>query len=248
MRAKRLGKKVVFLAIVVMMVFGVIPMAYGDESEMINASKAEDLQLFAGNLPIGKKAVEEELTNDELSDDNSGYIIAELIDNAKVVDLVPEALVQKSKEPELLELQNFTDDDIIVLSKILHAESNGVASKAERAMVIWTILNRLDSGRFGSSVIEIATKPHQFAYRSGTRYSQEEEDLVKDVLQRYEAEKRGEENVGRVLPSKYVYFCADSIPSRGIWHNKFYALSGGNSGSRIYYADRDNPADNPYES
>ena len=41
------------------------------------------------------------------------------------------------------------------------------------------------------------------------------ETLVLDVLGRWEAEKQGQENVGRTLPTEYLFFWGDG------WHNHF---------------------------
>lgn len=149
---------------------------------------------------------------------------------------------------ELANNSSLTVDDIIKLIKTYHGECDCVVSMAERSMVIWVILNRLDAGGFGSTVAEICTRPYQFTgYSANNPITERGFTLVRDVVMRWEREKAGETNVGRTIPKDILYFHADSIPSQGIWHNAFYKYSGGNSGYKIYF-DRNNPIENPYES
>lgn len=133
-----------------------------------------------------------------------------------------------------------------MMAQLLYGEANSVASEAERAMVIWTILNRYDSGVFGDSVSEIVSAPMQFTgYDSSNPVTDANLSLVEDVVDRWERENAGEENVGRTLPEEYCYFVADSDPSAGEWHNAFYAYEYGNQGEKVWY-DYENPDENPY--
>lgn len=159
--------------------------------------------------------------------------------------------VNKSLDELIEELANnssLTVDDIIKLIKTYHGECDCVVSMAERSMVIWVILNRLDAGGFGKTVAEICTRPYQFTgYSANNPITERGFALVNDVVMRWEREKAGETNVGRTIPKDILFFHADSIPSRGEWHNAFYKYSEGNSGYKIYF-DRNNPLENPYES
>ncbi|MBO7132484.1 cell wall hydrolase [Candidatus Saccharibacteria bacterium] len=159
--------------------------------------------------------------------------------------------VNKSLDELIEELANnssLTVDDIIKLIKTYHGECDCVVSMAERSMVIWVILNRLDAGGFGKTVAEICTRPYQFTgYSANNPITERGFALVSDVVMRWEREKAGETDVGRTIPKDILFFHADSIPSRGEWHNAFYKYSEGNSGYKIYF-DRNNPIENPYES
>ena len=98
------------------------------------------------------------------------------------------------------------DSEIDVLAKVIYAEARGVKSKMEQAAVAWCILNRVDHQGYGSTIKGVATAKHQFAYSSRTPVKEEFQELSKDVLVRWLLEKRGIENVGRVLPEDYLYF------------------------------------------
>lgn len=138
----------------------------------------------------------------------------------------------------------FSEEEIVMMAKLLYGEANCVEEKAERAMVIWTVLNRYDSEWFGDTISEVITAPMQFTgYSYDHPVTERNLSLVYDVVERYAREKAGEENVGRVLPSNIFFFHSDS--GNGSWHNAFYRYSNGLAGDRIYF-DRDNPPSNPY--
>lgn len=114
-----------------------------------------------------------------------------------------------NNEAEVIEpkIENpFTNEEIDYITKTVWGEARGL-SKTQQAGVVWTILNRLDDGRFGKEIIDVITAPNQFAgYKSTYPVAPEVRDLVVDVLDRYSQEKAGIENVGRVLPKDYLYF------------------------------------------
>lgn len=97
------------------------------------------------------------------------------------------------------------------IAKVLYGEARG-CSTTEQAAVAWCILNRVDdtSGLWPDDIIGVVTQEHQFA-----GYSQEHPvlpelyDLAMDVLERWQREKTGETDVGRVLPAEYFYFQGD---------------------------------------
>lgn len=104
-----------------------------------------------------------------------------------------------------------------VLAKVVYGEARG-CSVTEQAAVIWCILNRVDddSGRWPNDVIEAAVQAGQFhGYDRENPVLPEIYKLAFDVLDRWQREKEGEEDVGRVLPADYYYFHGDGI------HNYF---------------------------
>lgn len=117
-----------------------------------------------------------------------------------------------------------TQDEIVMLAKTLYAESNvlcwrgdqyGVSYPARQAAVAWIALNRYDAGQFGDTLAEVLSTPYQFAYSPDTEVTAEMLDLASDVVSRWWAEKQGEADVGRTLPSDYYYFHGDG------WENYF---------------------------
>lgn len=99
-----------------------------------------------------------------------------------------------------------TDEEFEIMAKILYREARGVKSKARQAAVIWCILNRVDDGQWGDTIKEVATYPGQFAWIPDTPVDQELLMLVEDVCVRWNLEKEGATDVGRTLPSDYLFF------------------------------------------
>lgn len=112
-------------------------------------------------------------------------------------------------EPEQEPTQKlWTDEEVIVLAKMLYGEARGVPSKMEQAGCVWCVCNRCDV--YNEGVVEITTAPYQFVgYDPNNPILDELYDLCEDVLSRWYAEKAGEVNVGRVLPSDFLYFYGD---------------------------------------
>lgn len=109
--------------------------------------------------------------------------------------------------------------DAIMLAQLVYGEAPGVYSLTEQACVMWTVLNRIDIGdhhgdsaQYGDSIEEIITSGAYY-YESwfGTtdHYGRDLIWLAEDVLDRWEREKAGETDVGRVLPADYLWFCGD---------------------------------------
>lgn len=97
---------------------------------------------------------------------------------------------------------------VLVLAKVIHGEASGVKSTTNRACVVWCILNRVDQKHRGNNPRKCATASDQFAYVKSAKPRKDEIEIATDVLNRWLLEKIGgsEEEVGRVLPKKIVYF------------------------------------------
>lgn len=104
----------------------------------------------------------------------------------------------------------YKESDVVMLAKLLYRECRGVASDTQKACVVWTALNRVDSEDFPEDTIEkVLTSPSQFAYSPNTPVEDHLYALALDVLERWNMEKNGELDVGRVLPSDYTFFSGD---------------------------------------
>lgn len=126
-----------------------------------------------------------------------------------------------SPEP-VEEPQPWTDEEVIVLAKMVWGEARGVPSDTEKAACVWCALNRVDQG-YGS-IVTVVTAPYQFVgYREENMVDDELITLCIDVLTRWYAEKDGQADVGRVLPKDYLWFSGDG--SRNHFRN---AYRGGN--------------------
>lgn len=104
-------------------------------------------------------------------------------------------------------ISSYTYEDIDAVATVIYNEARGVKSDTEKACVAWTILNRVDAG-YGS-IIEVASSTGQFAYYPVKHIPDDIYTLAADVILRWTEEKNGEENVGRVLPSEYMWFFGD---------------------------------------
>lgn len=132
----------------------------------------------------------------------------------------PEPVEVIEPEPEVVYEQLWTNKDALVLTKMLYGEARGVdilmtrdgraiGGDCQKAAVIWTVLNRYDAG-FEESIYEVVTARKQFVgYKSSNPIDENLFVLVCDVLDRWNREKHGETDVGRVIPSDYYWFVGD---------------------------------------
>lgn len=101
-----------------------------------------------------------------------------------------------------------TDEEITLAAQTVWGEARGIYSQMEQAAVVWCALNRVDE--WGDSLGKIVTAPHQFAWSADNPtvddYGRDLEELVLDVVARWEREHNGEWGVGRVLPHGYLWF------------------------------------------
>lgn len=102
-----------------------------------------------------------------------------------------------------------TREEIETLAKIVYQEARGIRENSHKAAVVWCILNRVDDGYWGDTIVEVATYPNAFAWVPDTPVKEELVDLVVDVIARWNYEKEGLSNVGRTLPKDYLYFTGD---------------------------------------
>ena len=102
-------------------------------------------------------------------------------------------------------------DEIPYIARTVWGEARG-CSETEQAAVIWCILNRVDSSirYMPDNIIDVVTQKHQFlGYVKTFPVTKKIKKLVIDVLTRWEMEKAGVENVGRILPPEYMWFHGD---------------------------------------
>lgn len=98
--------------------------------------------------------------------------------------------------------------EVELLARTIWGEAGGVKSETERAAVAWCVLNRVELN--GSSIEAEVTKPGQYiGYRATGECPDSHMELAADVLERWTREQNGEQNVGRVLPTTYLFFTGD---------------------------------------
>ena len=138
----------------------------------------------------------------------------------------PETEMPQEKEEEPSETISVTGENreqiATMMAKTLYRESRGITNTVELACIVWTILNRVDAG-YGN-IYEVITAPYQFAYDEIAPmvgdYGQDFLAIALDVISRWEREHAGETDVGRVLPSGYLWYLGDG--AHNWFRNDYY--------------------------
>lgn len=150
-------------------------------------------------------------TNFEIENELEGgrTLAVKVEDDASANKIV---VMTKTQDPE-------PSVEAAMLARLVRGEAGGIWSLTEQACVMWVVLNRVDTGKWGDTIAEVITSPYQFYYipSFGTTddYGRDLIWLAEDVISRWEREKAGETDVGRVLPVEYLYFGGDG------YHNYF---------------------------
>lgn len=137
-----------------------------------------------------------------------------LPNNPNAVEIVPDLAIYSPEpeaatpaQPAVEPAKLYTEADVEMLARLIYTEARGVRSKTQQAAVVWVVLNRLDNpNRLQKTIAEVVCAPYQFDYRPWAPVTDEFKALAADVLERWQAEKSGVEDVGRVLPPEYQYF------------------------------------------
>lgn len=199
----------VILCIVIVLTISNAQTANGDKEEI-----KQEMVTVAINTPHTVKSdMTEKVAESALAKDESAEI--------------------KTDETESKYISYFTEEDVKDLAKLLLRECGGVESKTEQACVAWCVLNRVD--KYESSIHDVVRKPNQFAFSESTEVRDDLYELANDVLERWNAERNGVVDSGRVLPREYIYFHGDGI------HNYFRNAFNGN------YDIWDYSLESPYE-
>lgn len=102
------------------------------------------------------------------------------------------------------------ETDVEILARLIWGEARGIPSVQEKAAVVWCVLNRVDDPRWPDTVAEVVTQRNQFVgYSPDFPATEEHIAIVADVLARWELEKIGIGDAGRVLPAEYTFFTGD---------------------------------------
>ena len=161
------------------------------------------------------------------------YVSEQINTEQEVPDCSQEEIVTETADEPYITIY-YTEQDVIDIAKVLYNECRGVGSKTEQACVAWTVLNRADNQ--GVSISEVVRAKNQFAFSENTIIDDTLLDLASDVLWRWNMEKNGEAEVGRVLPKDYTYFAGRN------GHNYF------RNGFSDNYSIWDYSLESPYEN
>lgn len=183
------------------------------------------------NFDNNKRSTKIDVAPDAIAIPSAVVVVTESIPEIKEDDTVDSGT---ELEPEVV---YYTEEEVVMIAKLLNRECGGIPSDTEKACVVWVVCNRVDSDKFqGNTISEIVTARNQFAYYYDTPVLDELYDLALDVLTRWNSERNGNESVGRVLPKDYAYFTGDGL------HNYFRNAYKGS------YSIWDYSLPSPYES
>lgn len=86
-------------------------------------------------------------------------------------------------------------------------EAGGIADYAQRAAVVWCACNRADAWNVELDKVLTVDQFHGLAIKG--EVPAEHVELARDVLARWTLEAEGWQDVGRVLPNRFLYFEGD---------------------------------------
>lgn len=119
----------------------------------------------------------------------------------------PDVVIVAEPQPVVKE---WPQEEVEAIAKTVYGEALITRSDEEMSAVVWCILNRVDSPVFPDSIMGVVTAKSQFhGYSEDNPVNDHIAELVVDVLNRWDAERNGEENVGRTLPAEYLFFWGD---------------------------------------
>lgn len=103
--------------------------------------------------------------------------------------------------------------------RAIWGEAGGIQDEAQRAAVVWCACNRADAWDMEIGEVLTVAQFHGLAVRG--EVPTQHVELARDVLARWTLETEGWQDVGRVLPSRFLYFEGDG------WVNHFSTEYGG---------------------
>lgn len=91
--------------------------------------------------------------------------------------------------------------------RAIWGEAGGIQDEAQRAAVVWCACNRADAWDMEIGEVLTVDQFHGLAIRG--EVPEQHVELARDVLARWTLEAEGWQDVGRVLPNRFLYFEGD---------------------------------------
>ena len=115
--------------------------------------------------------------------------------------------------------RQWTYDDVDVISRMVWGEARGV-SRNEQKLVVWTVINRLENGNYGDSLIRVVRARGQFhGYSPRFPVTPEIREMVIEVL---EAWDRGEAALVYSPFAETPYYLYFSARRWNGWSHNFF--------------------------
>ena len=113
-------------------------------------------------------------------------------------------------ESALAEARAAVPDELAELAgRAIWGEAGGIQDYAQRAAVIWCACNRADAWDMDIGDVLTVDQFHGLAIRG--EVPEQQVELARDVLARWTLEAEGWQDVGRVLPERFLYFEGNGI-------------------------------------
>lgn len=93
--------------------------------------------------------------------------------------------------------------------RAIWGEAGGIQDEAQRAAVVWCACNRADAWDMEIGDVLTVDQFHGLAIRG--EVPEQHVELAQDVLARWTLEAEGWQDVGRVLPSRFLYFEGNGV-------------------------------------
>ena len=93
--------------------------------------------------------------------------------------------------------------------RAIWGEAGGIPDEAQRAAVVWCACNRADAWDMEIGDVLNVDAFHGLAIKG--KVPEQHVELARDVLARWTLEAEGWQDVGRVLPSRFLYFEGNGI-------------------------------------
>lgn len=107
-----------------------------------------------------------------------------------------------------------SEEEVDIIAKTVWGEARG-CSPLQQSGVVWCILNRVDAG-YGT-IAQVATYGAFHGYDPDFPVTPEIRELVIDVIARWKLEKITGYEVGRTLPSEYLFFSANNAGTKNVF-------------------------------
>ena len=148
---------------------------------------------------------------------DAGYAVKEAC-GMQSAEYFMETMTEETEEKIVRSILSPKDEEL--LARMLWGEDRENPTYM-RAAIIWCVYNRMENS--GYPVSTIVTQEQFAGYMPSNPVRDWARDIVRDVTVRYVLEQNGFEDVGRVLPKRFIYYGMADEKRIHIFRNKLSA-------------------------
>ena len=164
---------------------------------------------YNNKIQILEQNCESIMTQNSTLEDQLKICTEQLNEKDKIID-ASNIMIEALKSNKYSIPYTVTEKEIDMIAQTIWGEARGL-NTFEQSLVVWCILNRVDDGTWGNTIMEVITARSQFhGYSSTHPITEEHRALARDVVTRWQMERFCSGNVGRTLPKEYLYFHSSS--------------------------------------